>query len=70
MAQGKEIRFTTFIDEYTQCEVFATVENGEPVIHSVNIVGDGVITFDDLDEDGQRFFLSEVRRVMAGGQKS
>lgn len=65
MRESKEIRFTTFIDEYTECEVYATIENGVPTIQTVNIVGDCVVTFDDLDEEGKEFFLGEVRRVVA-----
>ncbi|MBK9038025.1 MAG: hypothetical protein IPL83_02500 [Bdellovibrionales bacterium] len=70
MQKGKEIRFTTFIDEHTECEVFATIENGGPVIQTVNIVGDCVVTFDDLDDEGREFLMSEVRRVMAESHKS
>ncbi len=69
MEELKEIRFTTFIDEHTQCEVYATVENGGPVIQTVNIVGDCVVTFDDLDDEGRDFFMSEVRRIMAENHK-
>lgn len=69
MGEAKELRFTTFIDEYTECEVYATVENGDPIIQTVNIVGDCVVTFDDLDDEGKEFFLSEARRIMAGGQR-
>lgn len=68
MDERKEIRFTTFIDESTQCEVYATVENGEPFIQTINIVGDCVVTLDDLDDEGREFFMSEVRRVMADAQ--
>lgn len=70
MDERKELRFTTFIDEHTQCEVYATVENGEPVIQTVNIVGDCVVTMDDLDDEGKEFFLSETRRFMAESQRS
>ncbi|MGE3341700.1 MAG: hypothetical protein AB7J46_07460 [Candidatus Altimarinota bacterium] len=69
MIQDKEIRFTTFIDDYTECEVYATIENGDPVIQTVNIVGDCVVTFDDLDDEGKEFFLSEARRIMAESQQ-
>lgn len=70
MSQAKEIRFTTFIDEHTECEVYATIENGDPVIQTVNIVGDCVVTFDDLDDEGKAFFLSEVQRIMAQRPRS
>lgn len=70
MQKGKEIRFTTFIDEHTECEVYATIENGGPVIQTVNIVGDCVVTFDDLDDEGREFFMSEARRVLDESQKS
>lgn len=70
MNERKEIRFTTFIDEHTQCEVYATIENDEPVIQTVNIVGDCVVTMDDLDDEGKEFFLSETRRLIAESQKS
>jgi hypothetical protein len=65
-----ELRFKTFIDEYTECEVFATIEGGEPVIQTVNIVGDCVVTFDDLDDEGKEYFLSEARRILADGHKT
>lgn len=69
MDEQKELRFTTFIDEYTLCEVYATVENGDPVIQTVNIIGDCVVIFDDLDDEGKEFLLSEARRIMAEGQR-
>ncbi|MBX3018544.1 MAG: hypothetical protein KF767_11685 [Bdellovibrionaceae bacterium] len=56
MGERKEIRVTTFIDEYTQCELHATFENREPIIQTVNIVGDCVVTMDDLDDEGKEFF--------------
>jgi hypothetical protein len=59
-----EIRFTTFIDEHTECEVFAKIEDGKPVIQTVNIIGDCVVTYDDLDDEGRSFFLGEALRTM------
>lgn len=68
MKKSKEIRFTTFIDENTQCEVFATIKNGDPVIQTVNIIGDCVVTFEDLDDELKEFFFHEAQRVMAESQ--
>lgn len=61
MKQIKELRFTTFVNGDVQCEVFAIIENGKPVIQTINIVGDCVITFEDLDETYKEFFLQEAR---------
>ncbi|MBX9766973.1 MAG: hypothetical protein K2X47_06860 [Bdellovibrionales bacterium] len=52
----KELRFTTFIDEHTECEVFAFIKNDQPLIQTINIVGDCVVTWEDLD-DAQRVFF-------------
>jgi hypothetical protein len=60
----REIRFTTFIDDYIECEVFATVEDGRPIIQSVNVVDDCCVTYDDLSDEAKDFFVSEARRVM------
>jgi hypothetical protein len=65
----KKLRFTTFIDELTECEVFAIVESGEPKIQTVNIIGDCVVTYEDLDDEGRSFFLSEALRVMQENEK-
>lgn len=69
MQKDKELRFNTFIDEHTECQVYATIENGDPIIHAVNVVGDCAVTMDDLDDESREFFMSEVRRVMAESQK-
>lgn len=65
-----EFRFKTVTPDGIECEVFATIVNDEPAIQTVNVIGDCVVTMDDLDEDTKHFLLAETKRVLSSHHRA
>lgn len=56
MVRVNDLRFNMMLDEFN-VEIYATIKQEAPVIQTINIIGDCVITFNDLTDTHQKQVL-------------
>lgn len=62
MEKIKEFRFETILGEDLLCEVYLTYQMRNFEIKTVNVIGDCVVTFDDLDEVTKKELVKKVHQ--------